>query len=438
MKEKFFLLLVAALSFVPAAACSDGSSIALDGLYRVVFQNEGETHDVQLVLRGECAREPAAPQKAGHSFAGWRLDGEAFDFQTRIQSDVTLNSSWRILQFTYRFIDDDGTLLKEETADYGAAIVAPAPPTREGHAFTGWSNEVSILTEDVTMQAQYEALAARYTYEFLDWDGAVLKAVTAAAGTLIVAPENPARAGHRFIGWDKSFQYLTADITITARYEALFTLAGKRLSILGDSISTFYAAGSAMSSNYTGNDQFYYPKYSTTVKTVDLTWWARAIAQTGMALGSNESFSGKDMVYWGYVAARAENLGKNGAPDVVIIFLGTNDNVNGHEIAMFKSRYEAAIKIILEKYADATLFCMTTGYSAYTGYYYTEARRVALNAAIRELVAQYGLGLIDIAAVQTADNYSACLGDSLHPNATGMGIYADAVVKAMNAHFGIQ
>jgi lysophospholipase L1-like esterase len=76
------------------------------------------------------------------------------------------------------------------------------------------------------------------------------------------------------------------------------------------------------------------------------------------------------------------------------------------------------------------------GYSAYTGYYYTEARRQAMNKVIYELVENYDLGLIDFATTQNATNYTQYLGDSLHPSDKGMEAYSATAINAINEYFG--
>ena len=68
--------------------------------------------------------------------------------------------------------------------------------------------------------------------------------------------------------------YATPEWKIFSKYP---TLENMKVSILGDSISTFYKEGSEMNSYYTGTNQFYYPTYSATVKSVDLTWWYKLI-----------------------------------------------------------------------------------------------------------------------------------------------------------------
>lgn len=338
----------------------------------VTFQSNGELYDFIEVQSGKKVTKPTDPTKAYHNFIGWYNEEELFDFDKKIKENITLNAKFEAIQYTYTFIDADGTIIKQETADMYSTIEAP---------------------------------------------------------------KNPKKPGYKFTGWDKEFIYLTEDITIQATYEEL-VLEGSVVSILGDSISTFYDSQSSINSIYSGKNEFYYPLYSTTVKSAEQTWWYKTIEGTNTILGTNESLSGSDMVNSGSKNIRLNNLGLNNDPDIVIIFLGTNDNVNGHTIEKFKSAYESAIKYIQNKYPGVIIFCCTLGYSAYTGYFYTEARRQAINKVIYELVENYELGLIDLAVTQNAKNYTQYLGDSLHPNDKGMEAYSATAINAINEYFG--
>ena len=61
----------------------------------VTFNSNGGTKiKKQTVIDGEFANEPKDPTKKGHIFMGWTLDGEQFDFNSSITSDITLDANW--------------------------------------------------------------------------------------------------------------------------------------------------------------------------------------------------------------------------------------------------------------------------------------------------------------------------------------------------------
>ena len=65
--------------------------------------------------------------------------------------------------------------------------------------------------------------AKKYTVIFKDYDGTVISTQSIKEGTAATAPKNPTRDGYDFTGWDKSFNNVTSDITITAIYEIIST-----------------------------------------------------------------------------------------------------------------------------------------------------------------------------------------------------------------------
>lgn len=60
-----------------------------------------------------------------------------------------------------------------------------------------------------------------YVVTFQNPDGTILKEAIVKEGKKAVAPFEPQKAGYRFIGWDKSFDQVREDMTITAQYEII-------------------------------------------------------------------------------------------------------------------------------------------------------------------------------------------------------------------------
>ncbi len=65
-------------------------------LYTVTFDTNGgsEVEAIENVEHGSTITAPTAPTKDGFTFAGWTLDGSAFDFDTPITDDITLVATW--------------------------------------------------------------------------------------------------------------------------------------------------------------------------------------------------------------------------------------------------------------------------------------------------------------------------------------------------------
>ena len=176
--------------------------------------------------------------KTGHSFAGWAdsSDGEVVyedgaSYTMTAESPHTLYAVWTVNQYTYTFLDDDGTtVLKTETVNYQSAIVPPAAPTKAAteqyiYTFAWWDQFVPLtIYEDITFIAVYSQTAKQYTYTFYDEDGeTVLKTKTVDYGSAIVPP-NPTKTGtgqytYTFADWDKDIpDTLTENISFIASY----------------------------------------------------------------------------------------------------------------------------------------------------------------------------------------------------------------------------
>jgi uncharacterized repeat protein (TIGR02543 family) len=70
-------------------------------IYTVKFDlNGGDSApiDPQAVMTGFKVPEPADPSRTGYTFTGWYLDGQEFDFNTPITSNITLVAHWKALQ----------------------------------------------------------------------------------------------------------------------------------------------------------------------------------------------------------------------------------------------------------------------------------------------------------------------------------------------------
>ncbi len=60
--------------------------------HTVTFTVDGAVYHTATVADGECVTAPADPTKEGCTFKGWTLDDKAFDFNTPITGDVTLEA----------------------------------------------------------------------------------------------------------------------------------------------------------------------------------------------------------------------------------------------------------------------------------------------------------------------------------------------------------
>lgn len=133
--------------------------------------------------------------------------------------------------------------------------------------------------------------------------------------------------------------------------------AQKKVSILGDSYSTFYGhvfpAANLCWYGVPGE------KRENNVTKVEETWWYRFVNEHGFQLERNNSYSGSTVCHTGYEKAdysdrsfitRIHNLGN---PDIILVFGGTNDSWAGAPIGVYQ--YEGWTKADLYSFRPA--FC---------------------------------------------------------------------------------
>ena len=68
------------------------------------------------------------------------------------------------------FVDHDGTVLATKTVVPGGSVEAPADPVRYGYVFTGWNKSFENVNSDLTVTAQYEKIQVAGEFEIVgDW-----------------------------------------------------------------------------------------------------------------------------------------------------------------------------------------------------------------------------------------------------------------------------
>ena len=80
-----------------------------------------------------------------------------------------------------------------------------------------------VLSNGTKIDAGYVGINAApsptaYTVTFVDYNGEILKTEIVEGGRSATAPADPVRSGYAFAGWDKAFDNVTSDLTITATY----------------------------------------------------------------------------------------------------------------------------------------------------------------------------------------------------------------------------
>lgn len=170
------------------------------------------------VTHGDTVTAPEVPKKDGKTFSKWDKDF------SKVTSDLTINAVYDVDTFTVTFKDGE-KVLETQTVEYEAAATAPdtarlSPP--EGMHFAKWDKDFSKVTESIEVSAVYEL--NEYTVTFKNGE-TTLKTEMVKHGFAATAPNVYDTATKKFVGWDKSFDNVTSDLIVNAKFETKkFTL----------------------------------------------------------------------------------------------------------------------------------------------------------------------------------------------------------------------
>ena len=239
---------------------------------------------------------------------------------------------------------------------------------------------------------------------------------------------------------------------------------GKRLGIIGDSISTF---SGTMPSGYAT----FYP--NSNVDNVNKLWWK--IVATNLDMTTvNRSWSGSRVcgngtstssAQAGCSTKRVNDLTEdNVVPDVIIIWMGINDfgyptnnwtplgdfgksskelPTDSDNVSTFSEGYGILVSKVMSTYPRAKVFCCTlmqTGYATKdhktTGVWPTEnlggITLEEYNERIREIAHCLGASIIDLASCGIHFwNFSNYTIDQLHPNEAGQAIVGNFITTQL-------
>lgn len=171
------------------------------------------------VPHGDTVTAPEVPKKDGKTFKKW---DKGF---SNVTSDLTINAVYDVDTFTVTFKDGE-KVLETQTVEYEAAATAPdtarlSPP--EGMHFAKWDKDFSKVTEDIEVSAVYEL--NEYTVTFKNGE-TTITTKKVKHGFAAPPPNNPIDTPTaKFVGWDKSFDNVTSDLIVNAKWETKkFTL----------------------------------------------------------------------------------------------------------------------------------------------------------------------------------------------------------------------
>lgn len=223
------------------------------------------------------------------------------------------------------------------------------------------------------------------------------------------------------------------------------TLYGKRISILGDSISTFAGSNPDYCNVFYDENR----KMQAGIYTIEDTWWAQVARWFGAEILVNNSYSGSRVSGSGQFAGnsdlRIHDLGCGMTlPDAILIYMGINDYGNGIPLNIedgyiienaqkcFRQSYELMLWKVKRTYPNTEVYCATLCPAGIGGqdifpYNIYGIPFDAYNEVIRESAEKYGFSAVDLRAQGIC--YDSI--DGTHPSALGMRQLAEGWIHAL-------
>ena len=240
----------------------------------LTYMVDGMVHHTEMLKGNNQVTMLAEPTKEGYTFSGWDKT-----LTTMPNDDVTINGTFNINKYQVTFAVN-GVVMQSEQLEYGAEIVSPTLPEREGYTLEGWEDIApTVPAEDQYYNAVYvpniykvyyfvganlvhiaevacgdeipmyivpneedktfagwigmpEAMpagdlslyatfnAAKYTVTF-KIEGEVISTYSLGSGEDVVVPEAPQKEGYTFIGWK---EVENTDFTKDVTYEGSYSI----------------------------------------------------------------------------------------------------------------------------------------------------------------------------------------------------------------------
>ena len=222
-----------------------------------------------------------------------------------------------------------------------------------------------------------------------------------------------------------------------AEYNYLYSLFhGKRISVMGDSISTI--------KDKTPDDNALYYDNTTSAKTMtfERNYWGDIITRFGAVEGIDEAWSGSTIGSRSYSMAdksRIDNLDNNGTPDVILYYGGSNPDSSvgtfdpnadyaktvdwAKSYSDTASAYAASLQRMKETYPDAEIIAIIP---------YYEQNNIPKQAEVIEQIAKhYDITTIDLRELRNQEGISP--NNALHPNMDGHSQIAAYICQQLYA-----
>ncbi len=282
---------------------------------------------------------------------------------------------------------------------------------------------VRVTSEGIVFSSAEEANTHEFCkVTFLGKDDEIITEQIIEKGGSVIPPTPFEYDGYAFKGWNHELYGINANTMIKGKYEeGVNKYVGKKVAIIGDSISTF---NGYIPEGY----EYFYPYPTADLFDVNQTWWMQLINHLGAGLFVNNSYSGS-CVSTGSSGTNtdsrlASTVINSECPDVIIIYMGSNDCASSFvNLADFRSQYKVMLDKLKKLCPKAEIILCTLPISKL----YKTENKTSYNQVITSYATNYNLKLVDLGNIDISNN----LVDSAHPNRSGHTIIEKAIYESL-------
>lgn len=234
--------------------------------YTVSFETQCEAQISPVsVMEGGKITAPQQPENPGHTFNGWYLGDDEFDFNTEITADITLTADWTINQYSISYAENSHVSISGTSsfeygasnvsvslvADNGYSLPASVTATCNNAAFNDftYSNGTFALTGtmpagNITISGNGTANVYNITYNMKDGTNNPDNPSTYTVEDAITL-KDPTKDGCTFGGWSPSGSITkgsTGDKVFTASWNPItynVSFTGTNATLSGDTTCAF-------------------------------------------------------------------------------------------------------------------------------------------------------------------------------------------------------
>lgn len=193
----------------------------------------------EKVKSGSYVKRPDDPKKDGSTFIGWYHNDKLFDFNTKVNSDITLVAKWDSGVdaddgFKITFDTDGGSFIDPIVVKKGNIFTAPMSPTKKGYYFKEWQlngkeyNFDAPVTSDMTLKAVWDVNddANKFLVTFDSNGGTKINSQTVEKDGVVEVPAIPTKDNYTFVEWQlegKKYDFNTkvvSNITLKAVWKS--------------------------------------------------------------------------------------------------------------------------------------------------------------------------------------------------------------------------